>query len=158
MITREKETLIGAGVVGALAIALAISYGGSGRSSINGYDLVARFNKAEGIAPGSDVRLSGVSIGKVVNQTLDGRFRAVVTMRVGPDSKLPDDSAAVIQTDGLLGSKFIALQPGGSETDLKPGQEFSATQDSMNVRDLLELIIDQAKTKRAANKKEGAAQ
>lgn len=158
MITREKETLIGAIVVAGLALVLATSYGGSGRASVQGYDLTARFNKAEGIAVGSDVRLSGVSVGKVVGQSLDNRYRAVLAMRVNADVQLPDDSAALIQTDGLLGSKFIALQPGGSEANLKPGQEFAATQDSMNVRDLLEMIIDQANAKRAsAQKKEGAA-
>ena len=158
MITRQRETAIGACVVLFGAIVLAIAYGTGGRASVPGYELSARFNKAEGISQGSDVRLAGVTVGKVVGQTLDDRFRAVIRFRVAPSVQLPDDSAALVQTDGLLGAKFIALQPGGDETNLKPGDELRYTQDSMNVQDLLELIIAQAQAKRAVKPQAGTAQ
>ena len=58
------------------------------------------------------------------------------------------DTAAVIQTDGLLGAKYIELKPGGDETMLKPGQEISFTQDAMVLEELVGMIIDQAKAKR----------
>lgn len=157
MNSRDRETLIGAGVVLAGALILAVSYGGVGRASLPGYDLVAHFNRADGIGLGSDVRLSGVSVGKVVGQSLDDRFRAIITMRMAPNVPVPTDSAALIQTDGLLGAKFIAIQPGADEVDLKPGEEMRYSQDSMNLQDLLELIIAQAKAKRAAANKTGGA-
>lgn len=153
----DRESIIGAGVILVGAVILAAAYAGGARSTVSGYDLVAHFNKAEGISVGSDVRLSGVSIGKVVAQKLDDRFRAVVTMRLNADIQLPDDSAAAIQTDGLLGAKYVSLQPGAEESTLKPGQEIHYTQDSLNVRDLLELIIDQAEAKRPAEGKTGGA-
>ncbi len=147
--TADRDTVIGAGVIliGAALLVLAY-YGVGGRASTAGYNLTAAFNKADGIGLGSDVRLSGVSIGRVVAQSLDDRFRAVVTMRLPPSIELPDDSAAVIQTDGLLGAKYISLQPGADEDNLKPGQQIRYTQDSMNVQDLLELIIAQGEAKR----------
>ena len=43
-------------------------------------------------------------------------------MRLAPEVQLPTDSAALIQTDGLLGAKFITLQPGADEANLKPGE------------------------------------
>lgn len=157
MNSRDRETLIGAFVVLAGALILAFSYGSAGRASVPGYDLVAHFNKADGIALGSDVRLSGVSVGKVVGQTLDDHFRAIVTMRMTQGVSVPTDSAALIHTDGLLGAKFIALQPGADETDLKPGEELRYSQDSMNLQDLLELIIAQAEAKRSGPDNAGGA-
>lgn len=150
MISRERETVIGTCVVLVGAAVLAFAYGAGGRAAVPGYDLVARFNKAEGVAVGSDVRLSGVTVGKVVGQGLDDRFRAVIKLRVDSAVQLPSDSDARVETDGLLGAKYIGLRPGGDEANLKPGDEIQFTQDSMNVQDLLELIIAQAKAKRAA--------
>jgi phospholipid/cholesterol/gamma-HCH transport system substrate-binding protein len=147
--SRDRETIIGAGVFLAGAVVLMLAYGVSGRSAVAGYDLVGHYNKADGVSVGTDVRLSGVTVGKVVGQALDRRYHAVVTMRVAPDIQLPDDTAAVIHTDGLLGGKFIALQPGGSETNLKPGGQFRYTQDSMDIEDLLEQIVAQGQANRS---------
>ncbi|MDR3439740.1 MlaD family protein [Telmatospirillum sp.] len=157
MNSRDRETLIGAGVMLAAALVLGLSYGTAGRASVPGYDLVANFNHADGIGLGSDVRLSGVSVGKVVGQSLDTRFRAVVTMRLAPEVPVPADSAALIQTDGLLGSKYIALQPGADETNLKPGETLQYVQDSMNLQELLELIVAQAQAKRSGEDSKGGA-
>ena len=147
---RESETAIGAAVLAFGALILGLTYGSSGRASMPGYDLVARFNKAEGVSSFTDVRLGGMVVGKVVGQSLDDNFRAVIRIRIDPTLKLPDDTAALIQTDGLLGAKYISLQPGAEDNILKPGDEIQYTQDSVNVQDLLELIIAQAKAKRAA--------
>jgi phospholipid/cholesterol/gamma-HCH transport system substrate-binding protein len=143
-----RETAIGGAVLAAAALILALSYSGGGPTKVVGYDLTARFHKAEGISTGSEVRLSGVVIGRVVGEKLDDRYRAVVTLRMTPETRLPTDSSAIIQTDGLLGSKFISLQPGGDETDLKPGDEIRFTQDSLNVNDLLGMIIAEAEARR----------
>ena len=153
----DRETIIGGAVILVGAVILAVVYGTVGHAALPGYDLMARFNKAEGITVGSDVRLSGVSVGKVVAQQLDDRFRAEITMRLQPGTAVPDDGAALIQTDGLLGAKYIALQPGGDETNLKPGDEIRYTQDSLSVDDLLELIIAQAEAKRSADGQSGGA-
>ena len=115
-----------------------------------GYPLIARFHKAEGVALGTDVRLSGVVVGKIVAQGLDDRYRAVITMQIEKSVKLPKDSAAAIQTDNLLGAKFINLQPGGDEQNLKPGEEIEFTQDSLAVSDLPDMIITQAENARGA--------
>lgn len=155
MNSRNRDTLIGAGVVLLLVLLLGLSYGGAGRASVPGYDLVASFNHADGITAGSDVRLSGVSVGKVVAEHLDDRYRAVITMRLAPGVPVPADSAALIQTDGLLGAKYIALQPGADETNLKPGEAMRYVQDSMNLQDLLELIVAQAKARRAGQDPKG---
>jgi phospholipid/cholesterol/gamma-HCH transport system substrate-binding protein len=155
--SRKRDITIGVGVMLASALVLGLSYAGAGRTSVPGYDVIAHFNHADGIGLGSDVRLSGVSVGKVVGQSLDERFRAVITMRLAPGVPVPTDSAALIQTDGLLGAKFISLQPGADETNLHAGEELRFTQDSMNLQELLELIIAQAESKRPGPDSKGGA-
>jgi phospholipid/cholesterol/gamma-HCH transport system substrate-binding protein len=146
----EREPVIGALVLAVGIAIMALAYASNGQRTMNGYDLEAQFAKAEGIGVGADVRLAGVDIGKVIGQRLDDRFQAHLTLRIAPSVKLPKDTAALIQTDGLLGAKFIALQPGSDDADLKPGDHFQFTQSSMNLNDILELIISQAQASRAA--------
>lgn len=155
--SRERETLVGGLVLIVGLTVLGVSYAANSRAKIDGYDVVARFNRADGINVGSDLRLSGVSIGKVVDQKLDDRFRAVLTLRVQPGVAIPDDSSALIQTDGLLGAKFIAIEPGGDDAVLKPGQMFQSSQDSVNVMDLLEQIIAQGESRRAKQQTQNEA-
>ena len=148
-VTIEREPIIGAAVLAVGIAIMALAYASNGERAATGYDLEAQFNKAEGIGVGAAVRLSGVDVGKVVAQTLDDRFQAHLILRIAPSIKLPKDSAALIQTDGLLGSKFVALQPGSDDANLKPGDHFQFTQSSMNLNDILELIISQAESSRA---------
>ena len=141
----ERETVIGAVVVAIGVGIMAMAYGSTSETKIAGYNLTASFTKAEGINTGAEVRLAGVTVGKVVEQKLDPQFRAQLTLRLAPDIKLPRDSAALIETDGLLGPKFVALQPGADDALLQPGATLQYTQSSMNVTDILQMIISQAK-------------
>lgn len=153
MVTKggHRDTIIGAIVVVVAALLFALVYAkeDSPRKGVEaGYVLTARFSRADGIAIGSDVRLSGVSVGKVVGQSLAPDYRAILTVRIATNIKLTADTAAAIQTDGLLGAKYIELKPGGDDAVLKPGQEIAYTQDAMVLEDLVDMIIQQAKAKR----------
>lgn len=154
MVTKggSRDTIIGAIVVLVAAILFGLVYAKDdfprrGEAEA-GYLLTARFSRADGIAIGSDVRLSGVSVGKVIKQNLAPDFRAIVTVRIATNIKLTADTAAAIQTDGLLGAKYIELKPGGDDAVLMPGQEIAYTQDAMVLEDLVDMIIQQAKAKR----------
>ncbi len=149
MTTKAQEITIGAAVVLVGAAVIGGVYAGKGATKEPGYDLVARFNRADGVRVGSEVRMSGLQVGRVVAQSLDQQYRAVLTLRIHPEIKVSSDTAAVIHTSGLLGEKFVSLQPGAEDDQVKPGTELLYTQDSMMVEDLLEMIIDQAKAKRA---------
>lgn len=152
MVTKggTRDILTGAAVlvVGTTLLAMVYANGGNGKSGGDGYTLTARFNKADGVAVGTAVRLSGVSIGRVVEQKLDERFRAVATLSLPANVALTADTAAVIQTDGLLGAKFIELKPGADDAVLKPGDEIAYTQDAVVIEELLEMIIQQGRAKR----------
>jgi phospholipid/cholesterol/gamma-HCH transport system substrate-binding protein len=132
--------------VGALVIAIALGFfifmystTGVGKGS-GGYQLTAKFKNVEGINIGSDVRMSGIKIGSVTGQALDGQsYDAILTIAIDPTIKLPDDSTAKITSEGLLGGKFIALEPGGSETLLSDGGAITYTQGAI---DLWSLVSD----------------
>jgi phospholipid/cholesterol/gamma-HCH transport system substrate-binding protein len=138
------ETLIGAVVLLVAGFFLAFAYttGGVGGSRMNGYELQARFNRADGLVNGGDVRLSGIKIGTITKQALDPKtFDAIVTFSVDSRYQLPDDSAVKIASEGLLGGNFISVEPGGSDAVLKPGAEVKFTQGSVNLMDLIGQAI-----------------
>jgi phospholipid/cholesterol/gamma-HCH transport system substrate-binding protein len=89
--------------------------------------------------------VAGINIGTVTAATLDDQQRAVLTFTLTQPVPLPDDTAAVIETDGLFGSKYIEFRPGGSEDMLKSGGRMSYIQDSVIIEDLVALIVRQAK-------------
>ena len=51
--------------------------------------------------------------------------------------QIPDDSAAAVFTSGLIGSQYVAIQPGGSPDVLKNGDEMILTQSAMQLEDLI---------------------
>ncbi len=133
------ETLIGAAVV-ALAVFF-FYYGWSSTESgaVRGYEVIAKFERIDGINVGTDVRLSGIKIGTVTGQDIDTKsYRAVVKMSVKNDIPIPDDSSIKVASEGLLGGSYLAVLPGGSETNMKPGAEFDRTQGSV---DLITLFV-----------------
>ncbi len=112
------------------------------------YQVYARFNRTDGLLVGDVVRLAGMDIGRVVNAKLDNSFKAILTLEINDRVKLPDDSSAAIVSSGIMGAKYIEIEPGGSEDMLSPGSEFSYTQDAMVLEELIERIIGIGKAKR----------
>jgi phospholipid/cholesterol/gamma-HCH transport system substrate-binding protein len=111
-------------------------------SNNGGYRLIAKFDNVDGIGNGSDVKISGVKIGSVVEQFLDPKdFRATLVLSIKEDVQLPSDSSAKIASEGLLGSKYLAITPGGDEEMLENGNEIQFTQSSVNLEDLLGKFI-----------------
>jgi len=132
------ETLIGAVVLVVAAVFLVFAYGKSGVGHVAGYELKAKFTRVDGIAVGSQVRMAGIKVGTVTEQHLDPKdFRAVVALSIDRAIVLPEDSAIKIASDGLLGGKYLSLEPGGADEVLKPGQEIKFTQGSIDLLDLV---------------------
>ena len=128
------------GVVLAAAIGFAIyarQAAGLAQAS-NGYELTASFRSVEGITVGTDVRLAGVKIGTVTDLDLNPEtFRADTTFSVKKGVEIPDDSAVVIASEGLLGGNFVEIVPGGSPFGLEPGDEIEDTQGAVSLISLL---------------------
>jgi len=114
----------------------------TGRSTISGYQLSAKFDSIDGLTVGSDVRLAGVKVGSVDALRIDPQtFQAVVTMDLEDRLKLPKDSSAAVTSEGLLGGKYLGLTPGGDEQTIAPGGEITITQGSVSLEQLLGKFI-----------------
>lgn len=158
MNSSNKETIVGAIVFAVLAVLLGSSYAGKElavQAAAGDYIVIATFNRVDGLEAGSDVRLSGIKVGTVDTQVLDANYRAVVSMRIAKDVKLPTDTSAAIHTDGLFGSKYIVLDPGGEEEILESGGKIEFAQDAVIVTELLDLIISQGRAKQAERREAG---
>ena len=112
------------------------------------YPIYARFGRTDGLSVGDAVRMAGINIGKVTAARLDNNYNAVLTLEIKDNVKVPDDSSASIVSDGVLGSKYIEIEPGGDEEYLPSGGEFAYTQDAMVLEELLDRIISIGKGKK----------
>jgi phospholipid/cholesterol/gamma-HCH transport system substrate-binding protein len=100
--------------------------------------LNASFRSIEGVTVGTDVRLAGVKVGKVSGISLNPKsFRADMEISLGLGVELPDDSAILIASEGLLGGNFVELQPGGSPFNFVAGDMIMDTQGSVSLLNLL---------------------
>lgn len=102
---------------------------------------LASFNKIDGVNVGTDVMISGIKVGQVQKVFISKNYPQIF-MNVKNDLLISDDSSVSIQTDGLFGKKFILIELGGSENYMKDGDNFSFTEDSIVIEDLLEKIIE----------------
>jgi phospholipid/cholesterol/gamma-HCH transport system substrate-binding protein len=136
------ETLLGAVVLIVAAGFLAFAYSSSQVKESGGYELLARFDKIDGLERGSDVKISGIKVGTVLDQTLDPQtYRAEVRFSVRDNVRLPADTSAAVVSNGLLGGKYLALVPGGDIEMLEPGAEVTLTQSAVNLEDLIGHVI-----------------
>ena len=91
---------------------------------------------AEPLPPGEAL------VGAVARVDLDpGSYLARVTITVDPTVRLPDDTAALISSESLMGGKYMALEPGASEDMLSPGGHIQYTQAPQNLEQLLGQFI-----------------
>ncbi len=146
-----KEITVGGLAFLALVLLLGFLYGGrelTAKAASSDYIVVATFNRVDGLLVGAPVRLGGIQVGTVDGQVLDVYYRAVTTLKIDADVKLPTDTSVAIHTDGLFGTKYVVLEPGGDEEFMGEGDEINFTQDAVIVAELLELIIAQGKANR----------
>jgi phospholipid/cholesterol/gamma-HCH transport system substrate-binding protein len=117
-----------------LALAVAASLAGCGigykqlplpGSKVRGdvYQVQATFDQALNLAQGAQVRINGVSVGRVASVEAKN-YQAVVTMDIREGSSIPEDSTARLRYDTPLGELIIQVTPGGSARDLADGGRF----------------------------------
>lgn len=136
------ETLMGAVVLVVAGVFVLLAYGAANIGAGEGYQLQADFNRATGIAVGSDVRMSGIKIGQVADMSLDPQtYLATVTMTIDNNIRVPADSSIAIANEGLLGGSYLDLAPGGEDTMLAAGSRIEYTQDAVDLVQLLGKAI-----------------
>jgi phospholipid/cholesterol/gamma-HCH transport system substrate-binding protein len=137
------ETVIGAVVIAFATIFLLFAYETAdlGTNS-GGIELIAKFDRIDGLQVGSDVRISGIKVGTVIDSVIDMEsYLAVVKMSLREGILVPEDTAAKITAESLLGGNYLSLEPGGAEDMLENGDEITFTQGSVNLQDLIGQAI-----------------
>lgn len=141
---QSRAVEIGVGVFVALGVAalflLAMKVSNlASFSDSNGYDVNAHFTNIGGLKERAPVTMAGVRIGRVKTIEFDPKnYEAKVTLRIdGRYTNLPTDSNAQIFTAGLLGEKYIALEAGGAEQNLRQGDEIKITQSAIIVEQMI---------------------
>lgn len=140
MAYRIWEVLLGAVVLCAAVVfvVFAMRSTGTALGQSDRYTLHATFRSAEGVRPGTEVRLAGVAIGAVTDLRLDPQsFRALLSVGIDRAYDLPEDSSIQVASEGLLGGTFIEILPGGAIDNLQEGDTFEDTQSAVSLITLL---------------------
>lgn len=149
-------------IAGALVLAVAGGFllwsAGADRLPRGSYSVVASFPSIDGVEVGTDVRLAGVPVGRITDIRLNPQtYYAEATISVPNDIALPVDSAALIQSDGLLGGGYVELQPGGSDEMLPPGGEIEDVQGAVSLLSLMMKFVDSSASQAGAAESPGAS-
>ena len=131
-------------VIGAVVIVIGVGFftymykSADVQAGTGGYRVNASFDGIDGITVGSDVRVAGIKVGSVVEQRLDTEiYEAAIVFAINPGVKLPTDSSAQVTSEGLLGDRYIAIEPGGDETMLSEGGIIQHTQGPVDIMSIL---------------------
>jgi phospholipid/cholesterol/gamma-HCH transport system substrate-binding protein len=155
------ETLLGFGVLLVAGIFLVYLQNRTSTASATGtgYDVKARFERVDGLATGSDVKLAGIKVGTITNLKLDPKsfFAEAVIHLNDPQIQLPDDTMAQVASDGLLGGRYVSLVPGGSDGVIAAGGTITFTQPPFDlVQALGQYIFSEKSTNKTAGKAAGS--
>ena len=124
------------GIVAILYLAIQI-----GSSRFWGSDarvIDARFTNIGGLNEGSNVMIAGVKVGVVGDITLDTEnLVAMVQLKLHTNLSIYDDAIASIKTNGLIGDKYIALDPGGGGFELEKGEPIVDTESALDIESLI---------------------
>lgn len=147
---RTFETVVGFAVLIVAVLFFHYVYTKTGWQGLDTYTLTAKFDKADGLSEGGDVKISGIKVGKIISTEVDpSSFFAVIKFYVSKEIKLPKDTNASVASDGLFGGKYLSLTPGGEDEMLKEGEEIENTTGPINLESLIgKFVFSQDKDKK----------
>lgn len=132
------ETIVGALVLLVAGLFVFYAFAKSDRAGPGGYEILARFDRIDGLKRGADVTVSGVKVGSVTGFDLDRKtYQAVVRMMVSSSVGLPLDTNAKIVSESLLGGMVVVLEPGGDSKMIQAGGEIDKTQGAVPLSELI---------------------
>jgi phospholipid/cholesterol/gamma-HCH transport system substrate-binding protein len=131
--------------------------GGSADNLGGTYTVKARFTNVGSLSVGAPVKMAGVAIGTVQSVQADPvKLDAAVTLAIDKRyNQIPDDSAGAVFTSGLIGTQYVAIQPGGSPDMLKDGDSLILTQSALQLEDLIGKFLVNGSP---SDKKDGSGQ
>jgi phospholipid/cholesterol/gamma-HCH transport system substrate-binding protein len=136
----SKETVVGIFVViGLVCIGyMTIKLGNVGFIGENTYSLIGKFTSVTGLRVGNPVNMLGLEIGRVEKFTMDQENQQVVVeFKINKGIEIFDDAIASIKTEGLIGDKYVAIDPGGGGDLLADGDTITDTNSPTDIMDLV---------------------
>src|SRR4030042_2883070 len=136
----KKETIVGIFVViGLLCVAyMTVKLGKVSLIGDEYYSLYARFASVSGLRVGNPIEIDGIEVGRVEQMRIDQEKQmAVVELKIKKGINVYDDASVSIKTAGLIGDKFIKIDPGGAGRLLKPGGSITETTSALDIEDLI---------------------
>ena len=136
----SKETMVGIFVViGLLSIGyMTFKLGNVGFLGENTYSLTGKFNTVTGLRVGNPVNMLGLEIGRVEKFTMDQENQQVVVeFKIDKGIEIYDDAIASVKTEGLIGDKYVAVDPGGGGDLLANGDSITDTNSPTDIMDLV---------------------
>lgn len=134
------ETIVGIFIIiGLLAVAyMTVKLGKVDLFGEDHYSLYARFTSVSGLRVGSPIEILGIEVGRVEQMTIDSEKQmAVVELKIKKGIPVYNDAIASVKTSGLIGDKFIQIDPGGSGDILKPGGTITETTAPLDIEELI---------------------
>jgi phospholipid/cholesterol/gamma-HCH transport system substrate-binding protein len=102
------------------------------------YSLYARFNSVSGLRVGNSIEMLGLEIGEIAGFSMDQEKLVVVAeLRIRKPIKVYNDAIASIKTAGLIGDKYVSIDPGGGGELLKPGGMITQTESPPDLGELI---------------------
>ncbi|MFT7098795.1 MAG: phospholipid/cholesterol/gamma-HCH transport system substrate-binding protein [Rickettsiales bacterium] len=136
------EVIVGTFVLACAVYFFFFSFNKSGISTSTTYQISAIFNSIDGVSSGSDVKIAGVKIGSIAGEKIDPiTYRAILSLDIDKNIKIPSDSSAKILSSGLLGGKYVGIEIGAEEEMLEEGGKIQFTQSGVNFEELLGKFI-----------------
>jgi phospholipid/cholesterol/gamma-HCH transport system substrate-binding protein len=102
------------------------------------YSIYTRFGSVSGLRVGNPIEINGIEVGRVEQMSIDQEKQmAVVELKIKKGVHVYDDASVAIKTAGLIGDKFIKIDPGGAGSILKPGGSITETTSPIDIEDLI---------------------
>jgi phospholipid/cholesterol/gamma-HCH transport system substrate-binding protein len=140
----DRKVELGVGlflVTGILALAyLSVNLGRVDILGRQGYVVYADFPTVGGLKSGAAVEMAGVPIGRVQSIGLHD-YQARITLRIGQDVKLQQDAIVSIKTKGLIGEKFVQINPGGSDKIVSGGGRLTEVEAPVDLEELISKYV-----------------
>jgi phospholipid/cholesterol/gamma-HCH transport system substrate-binding protein len=109
-----------------------------------GFPLKARFQSVEGLHSDAQVQIAGIKVGKVKQIRLEpdtGMALVILDIKDAYLNSIPEDSRILLRTKGLLGDKYVAIEPGKPNArKLQPGDEFTLVYEPTDTDKIIETL------------------
>ena len=136
----SNETIVGIFVVlGLAAISfMAVRLGNVSLFADSTYSLYAPFSSVSGLRIGNSVEMLGMEVGRVAAFKMDqAKQQAIVELRIQKRIQVYDDAIASIKTAGLIGDKYVEIDPGGGGDLLAGGDTIIETESPVDIMELV---------------------